>query len=197
MKPLSLHPLFAFAGLLAFASLGMAQGAMPGVGAGGPTTDDAGLAQSSGYAQVTADLRVAEYRYSTVADHDGVWSAPNRSQGLHSRVSAAGIEVSPSLTRTEGDDAAWKLELGTRTFGRRDLAQKVGPGSAASEGARAEIAYGVISEWFENRPEGIEQGWTIASPPSGFEPVWIGLSIGGDLFLRKRPGGAWGPGLTA
>jgi len=43
-------------------------------------------------------------------------------------------------------------------------------------------------EWFENREQGIEQGWTIATPPVGVDPLWIGLEIEGELHLRIEAG---------
>ncbi len=145
-------------------------------------------AESSWYGQVNEEIRASEYHWSPVEGEDRVWSAPNRSQGLRSRVSSEGLEVFPRVTSAAGTGAPWKLVLRTRSFGRQGFARELARGALATDGARAELATGSISEWFENRPEGIEQGWTIASAPSGAEPLWIGLEVRGDLSLRIEDG---------
>jgi len=62
---------------------------------------------------------------------------------------------------------------------------------SASEN-RIELDHGRLREWFVNEERGLEQGWTIASAPSGVEPVWIGLEVGGALGLRIDEGGRSG-----
>ncbi len=145
-------------------------------------------AASSWLAGVSEEIRTAEYRFSPVDGEEGVWSAPNRGQGLRSRVSSEGIEVFPRETGADGAGAAWKLVLRTRSFGRMGFAQELSRGTIATDGARAEISHGDLTEWFENRPDGIEQGWTIANAPFGAEPLWIGLEVSGDLSLRIGDG---------
>src|SRR5262249_15849054 len=53
---------------------------------------------------------------------------------------------------------------------------------------RAEFAFSALTEWVENRPEGIEQGWTIPADPNGTGRLRIVLELGGDLALRIEPG---------
>ena len=69
-------------------------------------------------ADVKSEIRSAEYRFTEVTDEPGVWSAPNRSQELRSRISTHGIEVFPRSAPASGVDAEWTLALGTRSFGR-------------------------------------------------------------------------------
>ena len=121
------------------------------------------------YAEVSAGISAAEYRFSPVRAEAGVWSAPNRAQELRSRVSATGLEVFPARPLT--------------------TAPELLAGAVSIDGARAQIAHGRLSEWFENRSEGIEQGWTIAVPPAGSreDALCIGLDFRG-LSVRIEAG---------
>ncbi len=151
-----------------------------------PLQDD-GPAPGVWTAQVGGEIRASEYHWSPVRGEPGVWSAPNRGQELRCNVSSAGIQVFPRATAAE-DAGAWKLGLETESFGRQGFAQELPPGVLCTDGARAELSHGSITEWFENRENGIEQGWTIASAPSGSGPLWIGLALEGDLALRIEEG---------
>ncbi len=135
-------------------------------------------------AQVLDDIREGEYGYQPVAGEAGVWSAPNRSQGLRSRISMRGLEVFPRQTNATGLGAPWKLTLGTKAFGRVGDLRALSPASVTAQDRRAQLDHGLLLEWIENREDGIEQGWTIAAPPPGVDPLWIGLEIGGELSFR-------------
>ncbi len=146
------------------------------------------LEESGWFERASAEIQRAEYRFTSVDGEGPTWSAPNRAQGLRSRVSADGVEVLP---RSAGE-ARWRLELGTSSFGREGDARPLGAATVQVEGDRAELDHGPIKEWFVNDERGLEQGWTIAEKPRGVAPLWIGLAIGGDLSLRvdeaKRSG---------
>ncbi len=139
-------------------------------------------------AAVSGEIRAGEYHWSAVAGAEQVRSAPNRGQGLRSRVSTEGLEVFPRETGADGAGAIWKLVLWTRSFGREGFAEELEAGTLSSTGPRAELSRAALTEWFENRPGGLEQGWTIASAPPGVEPLWIGLEVRGDLSLRIDAG---------
>jgi len=150
----------------------------------GPDVPDAWLAQ------VTEDVRRGEYGFSPL--HPGVFSAPNRAQELRSRVSAQGLELFPRSAGGDGDAAPWRLELRTKSFGRTNGSIELAPAALEIRGERVELDHGPLLEWLENRADGLEQGWTIAARPSGREPLWIGLELGGDLALRIEEGGRSG-----
>ena len=141
-------------------------------------------AAPSRLAEIRGEIQEAEYRFSPVPAEEGVWSAPNRSQELRSRISPFGLEVCPRQADASGDGASWKLALRTASFGRTGDARALGYACIRVEGGRLELDHGHLTEWFENRPEGIEQGWTISAPPIGADPLWIGLAVQGDLSLR-------------
>jgi len=140
--------------------------------------------RSAWYAQVSAGIRSAECAFTPVAGEAGTWSAPNRSQELRSRVSKAGLEVFSRTTSADGKGAPWRLTLRTVGFGRVGDVRELDPAAVTTEGNRAQLDHGLLTEWFENGDQGIEQGWTIADRPRGATPLWIELEFGGDLDLR-------------
>jgi hypothetical protein len=132
------------------------------------------------YTNVVENLHRAEYEYSPVAH--GAWSAPNRAHDLRSFISPDGLHLTPrrSVMRS------WEFELRLVGFGRSgaldDTGAPVGPLAVA--GNRVEIARAMLTEWYVNGPEGIEQGFTIPAPPTGStqgQPVVIEMSVSGDV----------------
>ncbi|MBK7876737.1 MAG: FG-GAP repeat protein [Planctomycetes bacterium] len=101
--------------------------------------------------------------------------------GWNARVDAGGVrfESGVAWTKTPGE-RAW-VRVRTTAFGRVDDAQPMGSGTVERDGARASIVRPGIVEWFEGRSDGLEQGWTIATPPAGerSSAVWIGLEFEG------------------
>jgi hypothetical protein len=140
-------------------------------------------------ARIRGDIEREEYVYSALVDEPGVWSAPNRSQDLRTRVSRAGLEVFPRQTGANGVGAAWRLVLRTASFGRVGSERELDAASASMRGNRIELDHGLLTEWFVNDERGIEQGWTIAERPRGVDPLWIGLEFRGELALRVEAGG--------
>ena len=141
-------------------------------------------------AQVGAKLRQAEYHFSAL--EAGGFGAPNRAQDLRLSIGPVGLEVVPRSPRSGGDDAPWRLRLRTRSFGRMGDPIELGSARVSASENRIELDHGRLREWFVNEERGLEQGWTIASAPSGVEPVWIGLEVGGALGLRIDEGGRSG-----
>jgi len=111
-------------------------------------------------------------------------------------VSAAGIEVFPRETSADGVGARWKLRLATSSFGRSSGSCELDEPAVSVRDARVELDRGPLVEWLENRPEGIEQGWTVEHPPPGGGRLWIGLALGG-LSFQIEPGERSGTLLDA
>ncbi len=137
-------------------------------------------------AQVGANLQREEYHFSPV--EPGVFSAPNRCQDLRSRVSASGLEVFPRTASADATGVPWRVCLRTTGFGRAGDVRELPRPHVSIRESRAQLDHGFLLEWYENREEGLEQGWTIPARPVGAEPVWIGLEIAGDLALRLDGG---------
>ena len=95
---------------------------------------------------------------------------------------------SPSLPggeRGSGSEADWELEVRTTAFGRPGGLIELETATVSADELRAELEHGAITEWFENRPEGLEQGWTIDSPPCGEGPLQIALEFGGGFEFES------------
>ncbi len=129
------------------------------------------LTESAWLDEVSADIERGEYFFSIAGQ--GAWSAPNRSQGLRSRIDAEGIAVLPRESLAGDEDAAWELSLSTRAFGREEQMAPVGVPTLEVLEERIELHHSPsaewpsFTEWYVNDERGIEQGWTIPSPPPG------------------------------
>jgi hypothetical protein len=145
---------------------------------------------------ITQGLERMEYRFQR-ADGDE-WSAPNRAQGLRSRIRATGIEVSPRTIDASAAGETWTLKLSTTGFGRDDSFAELGTGAVSGTAERVVIAHGPVEEWFVNDGRGLEQGWSVSSRPDGVSAeVCIGIEVKGDLSLRTSEDGLGGTFVDA
>jgi hypothetical protein len=122
-----------------------------------------------------------EYFYSPTADE--VLAAPNRAQGLRSRIGSDGIDVFPRSAPANGSSAPWTLTLRTTGFGGEGDVRPITWSPLVCSENRIERRAGPIVEWFVNHEHGIEQGWTILDPPPGDTqaPLQIEIAISGLL----------------
>src|SRR5262245_28207026 len=130
-----------------------------------------------------------EYGFSALRDQEGVWSAPNRGQGLRTRVSQEGIEVFPRTTDASGVGAEWRLGLRTESLGRPGSELPLTRGRLSAKGRRVELDRGPVVEWIENDASGIEQGWTIERRPAGEGELRIVVDLEGGFEARIEHGG--------
>ena len=138
------------------------------------------LSGSEWSAVIAPQIERDEYRVSQTA---AGLEAPNRAHHLRTHFRSGGIDVSPRQ-RGEGETrAAWQLTWRTTKWGRPDAMIDVEPPEREPrfEGARVTYAKGAIDEWYENRKEGIEQGFTIHERPSGDGPVIVAGHLGGGV----------------
>ena len=127
-----------------------------------------------------AQILAGEYEFSQLKP--GAVMAPNRAQDLRTRVTAAGIEFTPRLPA----DRPFHLALTLAAFGREGAPRPVLGGTVGADRGRATLAHGraAITEWVENRPEGVEQGFTLAERPHGGGSgtmTIVSLAVAGDL----------------
>jgi uncharacterized repeat protein (TIGR01451 family) len=90
----------------------------------------------------------------------GTLEARNPRHDLQARFSAEGIGVRP----TKGE---WSFELSLTRYGRQRQLGAVSTAQPLAQGARVEYERATFTEWYENRLQGIEQGFTLAAPPPG------------------------------
>jgi hypothetical protein len=132
----------------------------------------------------TVTERIHEAAYEIAAVPGGA-HATNPKQDLRTEFGQEGIDVRP---RDEG--AAWRLSWRTTAWGRAGAMNAVGRAAFAHEGHRAEYARDGFTEWYENRMEGLEQGFTIDARPPGTGPVRIEGAFEAPLRAEPRDEGA-------
>jgi hypothetical protein len=164
------------------------------VGCGEPAATS-GPAAPSGDWLGTTSQRIDATQYA-VREVDGALEAGCPAQRLRARFEGEVVTV-----RVQGRGRAplhataedVEVSLGTVAWGRAGHLQAVSPGTfevgACTPDGRAD-AFGEclrrakrgsehLTEWWESRPEGLEQGWTIPSPPPGDGPLVIRVEIDG------------------
>jgi hypothetical protein len=118
---------------------------------------------------------------TTLADLDAAWQAPNRSHGLRTYFTPQGIRVVPR------QDAApwWEWGLAWVGYGRGGMSWAVPAARLAPSGARIDYQRGGLSEWYENSPRGLKQGFVLDAPPEQWgrsgegEPEALGTVVPG------------------
>ncbi len=100
--------------------------------------------------------------------------ASNPAHGLDAIFDPTGTRIHDRRVRSEPNAIASLRLVG---FGRGDLFTDVSAGKVSSVGSRVEIRRTGIVEWYENGPEGLEQGFTIESRPTGDLPLALELDV--------------------
>jgi trimeric autotransporter adhesin len=107
----------------------------------------------------------------------------NGGQGFSARFSGSGVRVAAG---------AGSLALSLAGVGYGSSLRPLAAGAPSGGGNRVSYADGPVTEWFENGPLGLEQGFTLRPPPAGAArgPVTIALRVGGSFRARVVGGGA-------
>ena len=106
----------------------------------------------------------------------------NGAQGFSARFSDSGVRVSARGGR---------LALSLAGVGYGSSLRPLGSRAPSADGNRVSYADGALTQWFENGPLGLEQGFTLRAPPAGAArgPVTIALRVAGSLRARLVGGG--------
>jgi len=106
----------------------------------------------------------------------------NPEQGLSAVFGADGMQVSAGVH-------SWGLAL--EGYGYGESLQSLSGVDPTSRDNRIEYAHGPLTEWYLNGPFGLEQGFTLATPPAVMKggPLTLALSQGGDLQAAVGAGG--------
>lgn len=117
------------------------------------------LAMDAAPAHVIESIAAREYHASEHAD--GL-QAPNRAQAFRTWFNEDGIEL------VERDKSAQPLlRLNLRQWGRSDQLQPAKPGILVADEVRVERRSETLTEWYINKPEGLEHGFDVAVAPPG------------------------------
>ncbi len=148
-------------------------------------------AAPAGSLQRRLEDAIAAREYEATENGQGL-QAPNRANGLRTYFDSSGVRV---VDRTAADSP----ELARLTLagvGRGAALARVAPGELSHDAARVEIRRAGLTEWYENKPEGLEQGFTVETRPEGSGAFALELAISGadislsddQIFLRARSG---------
>lgn len=105
-------------------------------------------------------------RHSRGADY----FCSSHSQQLRAWFSKDGIELASGLP-TEGNGEPWNLQLQAASIGRSSTNRSLQATNTTARGSRVELSdtSSGVMQWFENRREGIEQGFVVEQRPPGDE----------------------------
>jgi len=139
---------------------------------------------------VKAQMAAAEYQV-TWQKRAGEWAyrAPNRAQGFEATFASTGFRAAGWKNGQED----WSFGLALKAYG--GLLVEQGKASAVRE--RVTTVHGTaLSEWYENRPEGVKHGLTLNLPPAvnmpparSVEQVTLDFALTGSLKAEMLPGG--------
>jgi len=134
-------------------------------------------AQTSISAALGRDQRVYH------AKRDGrAWRLENPRHGLRADFTTRGVEVRSGAAR-------FGLQL--TGLGRGARLEAVAASKPEAKSNRIDYRHGGLSEWYVNGPLGLEQGFTLDSPPArkGSEALTLALRLSGDLSAVPDPRG--------
>jgi FG-GAP repeat/RTX calcium-binding nonapeptide repeat (4 copies) len=106
--------------------------------------------------------------YLITSGHEGEWTARNPQHDLEASFSVDGFEVRTS-------EGGWSFDLSVNRFGRQDQLAPADTSYPVAAGSRVEYRRPGFTEWYVNRPEGIEHGFTISTAPLGTGMVEVEL----------------------
>jgi hypothetical protein len=115
------------------------------------------------------------------------YHAPNPAQRVNAYFTSYGVHLAPQrIIHRVSDQAEWQSEMKLIGYGYGASPPQVGPAELVSEDNRIEYRRTglALTEWYINKSEGLEQGFTIEAPP-GVKPrgerLRLVLELSGDL----------------
>ncbi|MBK7952410.1 MAG: FG-GAP repeat protein [Deltaproteobacteria bacterium] len=154
-----------------------------------PDSKSTGKPSSDWVTRVQNEIAEREYRASK--SEEGL-QAPNRAHGLRTYFEPTGIRVHDRTTPGASEMAALRLS----GIGRGLRLEPVSPGEVENDGARVEIRRPGLVEWFENAPDGLEQGFTLEAQPGGSGLLQVELAVSpakvrsvGESVVLETPAG--------
>jgi len=131
-------------------------------------------------APISAAIGADQPSYHATADRDGF--QVDNAQGLSAHFTSSGVDF-------YAGEHTWGLSLASYGYGE-DL-QPVISSEPTARANRIEYPRGNLTEWYVNGPFGLEQGFTLAAPPTSRSggPLTLALSMSGDLNAAVDTGG--------
>jgi hypothetical protein len=140
-------------------------------------------------------FKVESRERSPFGDGGGGYLGMSHDENLNAWFDEEGVTVRPTLPEKERG-RAWRMRMRLKAYGY-GAALYEAPGRAALKvkECRVEYARGGVLEWYVNRSEGIEQGFTLGARPvrgkgvKTVEPLRLVVSVSGDLRARAAEDG--------
>ncbi|HLI27309.1 MAG TPA: FG-GAP repeat protein, partial [Chloroflexota bacterium] len=96
-------------------------------------------------------------------------------QRLTATFTPAGLTVRPTA------GAAWQWTLAAVALGRDAPLTALAPAAPVADGAQVRYPRGDLEEWYRLDRSGIEQGFTVPTPPGGRGPLRVALRVATEL----------------
>jgi hypothetical protein len=149
------------------------------------------------WSTVQKDIRQSEYdvtwqEHTDLADGDAAYQAPNRAHNLRTTFTPAGVRLTPRLF--EGQIPPWEWGLALSGYGYADSVQPVAAATLTASGNRIEYERGLLTEWYVNDERGLEQGFTLHTPPESAvanpkSEIVLDLALSGNLIATLNDDG--------
>lgn len=133
-------------------------------------------------ATVQKNIQELEYHITYNKNNDSLdpessYQAPNRAQNLRTLFNPGEIKISG---RT---DNSWTVVMRLVELVRGEDSYPVPECEyPAIDGPRIEYSRGIVNEWYENKPEGLEQGFTIKEKFAGDGPLELILTLNEEII---------------
>jgi uncharacterized repeat protein (TIGR01451 family) len=130
-------------------------------------------------AAVSRVLGRDDHSYRAVSTAAG-FKIANTKQGLTARFEAGSVQVRSGVDR---------LGLSLRSYGYGERLGPVLPAVPRSTSNRISYNRGPLSEWYVNGPLGLEQGFTLRTPPGDRRggPLTLAIDLSGNLSASVEP----------
>ena len=131
---------------------------------------------------VSAALGADNPAYRISASNGG-FAAANSAQRLSLRFGRSGLAVSSGAT---------EVGLRLRAMGYGSSLSALGDVAPRADGNRVTYTHRGISEWYANGPSGLEQGFTVATPPAvrAAAPLTLAIAVSGNVRVSMARGGS-------
>ena len=135
-------------------------------------------------ARTTYQIRPQARTATSVAKYE----AENPQQGFRITFTPTGLQVTPGPENR----ATWSLGLSVSEYGYGERLRPVPPATLVVSENRIAYERGTLTEWYVNEAKGLEQGFTLQTPPEKAEgavaePLQVKLVLSGDFTPQLTP----------
>jgi hypothetical protein len=129
--------------------------------------------------RIQADrYRIGKKKGEALANQS-IWQASNHSQAFKLIFTPKGLSISPRRGK-----ASWQWGMEMVGYGREGSIQIAPKARVVAQKNRLEYRRGGVTEWYINDRRGVEQGFTLQSPPQSPDPkapLAVELALFGEL----------------